>query len=320
MSQQLRCHCGWAGTVESLDYGRCPACRAELSTGAIPPSGPEVASTATPASAPPTTPGVPTGSPPENVVVRLLQIAWNYTGAALYFYFDQRKRILAGWRVWINEHMPSFDSPDAIRREIRIALEEQEGVHEEADVWHVDLPPRCVVCGGKATGGWVTENRTVLDPYGPIVGPLAGLIVGFYLSWWYQSHLWLLLSLLLGMVGGYAARRDVRFVLRFMRCGKHAEPGRVPELLVLQRYLVIRVGSREVKLAFLQRGRDVEPLEEIKLPTELMVAPHHEMISLAEEVHPGTTIVADDSSRLPAAHDENEPHPPAGPDEYRLAR
>lgn len=254
-------------------------------------------------------------------ISRVLQSAFGYVLFAFRFYLENRASILAGWRVWINEHMPSLDRPDAIRREIRISLDEQEGVHEESGVWHIDLPIRCVVCGGKPTGGWITEPRTVLDPYGPIVGPLAGLIIGVYLSWWYQSQLWLPASLLAGVLVGYASRKNVQFLLRFMRCAKHAEPGKLPEVIVLHRHLVLRVGARDVKLAFLQRGRDIGPVEEIALPTEIMVSPSHEMIALAEDVHPGANIVPEQSARLAAADDENAPsRPPAGPDEYRLSQ
>ncbi len=216
--------------------------------------------------------------------------------------------------------MPSLDRPDAIRREIRISLDEQDGVHEEDGVWHIELPVRCVVCGGKESGGWITESKTVLDPYGPIVGPLAGVIIGVYLSWWNGSLLWLLLSVFAGLLVGYAARKNVQFLVRFMRCAKHAEPGRIPEVIVLHHHLVVRVGSRDVKIAFLQRGRDVGHLDEIALPTALDASPHPESIGLADDLHPDAGIVPDQTIRLPTAEDENAPRPPAGPDEYRLSQ
>lgn len=335
MSHNVACRCGWEGDVADAgghERKRCPACNAPLLTASAIPEILPVDATA--ASAPSTAPS-PASAPPAVMhdrapsdgtkaavlasVWRVVRPVFGFVFSALRFYVERRAAILAGWKVWINEHMPSFDRPDAIRREIRISLDEQDGVHEEDGVWHIELPVRCVVCGGKASGGWIAEPKSVLDPYGPIVGPLAGVIIGVYLSWWNGSLLWLLLSIFVGVLLGYATRKNVQFLLRFMRCTKHAEPGRIPEVIVLHHHLVVRVGSRDVKIAFLQRGRETSRVDDFALPSELIVAPPHEMIAMADDVHPDAAIVPDHTIRLPTAEDENAPRPPAGPDEYGLS-
>ncbi|HTI51637.1 MAG TPA: hypothetical protein VL475_11820, partial [Planctomycetaceae bacterium] len=173
------------------------------------------------------------------------------------------------------------------------------------------------VCAGKAPAGWIEESHRVLDLYNPLIAAVAGGVTGLLLGWWYHSLAWLVLAPFAGLMLGYASRQSVEFLLRFQRCERHADETRIPEVDVFHRHLVLRVGTREVKLAFLRQGHDASPVGEMLPPLPADASRPIETISLADTVHPDAAIIPDRTEgRLAGA----EHDPPAGPDEYRVSK
>lgn len=330
----VRCRCGWEGAVDDALAGqtiRCLACGSPVVV-------PEVAAGVSPAAAPaesaagsasaPSSESVPPSSatdPPSSVppsagqsvwapaakfdvrsllqrLRRVVQPAWEYVRAAVRFYRAHRPQLRAGARLWITDYLPALDEPEDIRREIRTPLVEEGRVREEAGVWCIDLPARCVVCGAEPKGESIEETRSVLDPFALIATPLAALALGLILGGWYRSLLWPVLVPFAGVLIGYALRRTEEFRLRFSRCARHAEDRLNPELAVFHRRLVLRFGSREAKLAYLRAGDEAPEPGNLVPSLDPRANEPPETIALAESVEPDAAIIPEDiGDRLPGA-------------------
>lgn len=236
-------------------------------------------------------------------VGRALRPAWIYTRDAFRFYRDHWDTVRSGCGIGMSA---ALDNPELIAREVRLALHDQDGLVDDHGVWRVEFPARCVVCGAKASGDWIEERRKIIDPFGPIVLPLVGAGVGLILGWWYHSLLWAVGAPVGGVVAGYALRRTEEFFLRFKRCPRHADHKQIPELLVLNRQLLLRLGTREAKMAFMGKGGEYAPPDEGYVPPAAPAPPPPETIALAETVHPGTAIVPETPIRLSEDDDEEK--------------
>ncbi|MSR58694.1 MAG: hypothetical protein EXS05_13745 [Planctomycetaceae bacterium] len=236
----------------------------------------------------------------------LVRPVGGYIRATAVFYWQNGKTLRSGVWLWITDKLPALDRPEDIRRELRMPLADREGLRNVDGVWHVDLPDRCVMCGNEAPGAWLEEPRSALDPYLLLMVPFAGLAVGLVLAWWYSSWWWVGLLPCAGAVAGYALRRNELFLLRLKRCERHADHRRVPELAVLNRRLVMRLGTREVKLAFLRHEQEYVALGEMLPPPELTAESVPQTIALADSVAPDAAIIADRTElRLPASDERS---------------
>lgn len=233
-------------------------------------------------------------------VQRAIGRAWRYLGAALRFYRDNWSTIRTGCKLWFIEYSPTFQDPELLRREIRRSLDDDDDILRNVDgVWHIDLPDRCAVCGGEALGEWIEEERTLLDPYPLIVVPLASLTIGAVLVLWYRSLPLLPLALVAGILGGYASRRQERFVLRLKRCARHVERKKIPELTLFKHQIVLRPGTREVKMAMLREPADPVPGIPTPAPSSPDEQPLPETIPLEEEITGSSSIIFERGKRLP---------------------
>jgi hypothetical protein len=331
MSRVVKCQCGWEGAVDDAVADqpvRCLACGSLLphSVSANPVAADDSAApagsspTAESADAAARRAGNPQVAAAMGTVKRIARQVWDYLRAALRFYWENRSGLRDGWMQWMSEVFPSVEHPEVLRREIRVPLEEQPGIHDAAGVWEIELPPRCAVCAGKVRPGWIEESHHVLDLYNPLIAFVAGVAAGLVFGWWYHSLAWLILAPLAGLLLGYALRKSVEFLVRFQRCDRHADETRIPEVEVFHRHLVLRVGTREVKLAFLRQGQDASPIGEMLPPHPQDASRGIETISLADSVAPDAAIVPDRTEGRLAGADDESGHPPAGPDDYRVSR
>jgi hypothetical protein len=331
MSLVVKCRCGWEGAVDEAVADqpvRCLACGTLLSHSAPidppPAEAPEAPAGSPPASLPGETGAPGTGNPQVAAALdgakRAARRVWNYVRDALRFYWENRSGLRDGWMQWMSEVFPSVEHPEVLRREIRVPLEEQPGIHDAAGIWEIELPPRCAVCAGKAPPGWIEESHRVLDLYNPLVFAVVGVAAGLILGWWHESLAWLILVPFAGLMLGYATRHSVDFLLRFQRCARHAEETGIPEVDVFHRRLVLRVGTREVKLAFLRQGQDAAPIGEMLPPLAHDASRPIETISLADSVSPDAAIIPDRGEGRLAGADDGENGPPACSDDYRVSR
>jgi hypothetical protein len=237
-----------------------------------------------------------------------LRPAGRYIFSACRFYWRNRRLIATGFKAWQARLFPALEDPELLRREVRLALDEDEGLRELEGVWHIDLPPRCIVCGEETAGLPAPLEKSVLDPYWLLVAPPLGLVAGVIVGWWFGSVLLLMTGLVGGLLVGYALRRDVRFLLNVTRCPRHAGETRWPELTVLRNDLLLRMGSREVKLAWLRHERGYVPLgDDPRAANPFPPAPA--TVTLAEETGESTEITHEASAGRLAGGDE----PPSSP-------
>ena len=172
------------------------------------------------------------------------------------------------------------------QREIRVsATEEYKNAEWDGERWQVELPPCCVVCGQHTNDDWQDEARTVPNLFWPLWAPACGLGVGLIQSIFWS--IWLLpIPVAAGFVLGYVHRNETDVRVRFRRCREHAECKRYPRLRLSGNELVIRVGRRPVKIAFLARENSDSAITTSQLPVRQPVdSVERKPIPLAAEQH-----------------------------------
>jgi len=115
--------------------------------------------------------------------------------------------------------------------------------------WKVTLPQRCVHCGRWVPEGELSEERRVDDFSTPVLTVFLGLLVGALVGR-YVALKWLPISIAIGFVVGYLLRNSTDVAIRFRRCQAHVIEKRFPRMRLNGDYLIIRVGSKEVRKDF----------------------------------------------------------------------
>lgn len=315
MAANITCRCGWSGTIDPAPAGRyvrCPACGQDTATTEQTTAG--AIEAAQPASGLPPVATLPVSPAWRKTIAEATALlgrgrraVFGYVRAAFRYYRDHWSTIRDGARLWLIDFFPTLQDPELLRREIRRPLGEDDDIRTIDGVWQIRLPDRCVVCASEAPGDWLEEQRLVLDPYGLIVAPIVGAIAGTVLGGWYHSLLLLVLLPFFGVLVGFALRREVHFLLRLKRCAKHSGALHVPELAVVHGQMVLRPGTREVKLAFLREPSEYQHVIPQPAPASSDEAPLPETIVLADEVHESSSIIFERAdARLPAADQQND--------------
>ncbi|MFN0055266.1 MAG: hypothetical protein ACKV0T_24230 [Planctomycetales bacterium] len=130
-----------------------------------------------------------------------------------------------------------------------------------------------------------------------------GVLAGLLLGWWYSSLLWIIVSPAVGVVVGYALRRSELFVLRLRRCPRHADARTLPGLSLFHGELILRVGHRDVKLAFLHREHAFRDPDE-SAPRPWSEPPQRPQ--LAESVAESAAIIPEGEAHRFAAAEDGE--------------
>jgi hypothetical protein len=164
------------------------------------------------------------------------------------FYGSQRELF---WR-YLKEDVLALRDSDELVREIRVRARDRiQAVERRGVNWHVRLPDCCVVCGTPTESAWQEEQFHFPDIRRPLRIVVAASGLGLGLSIYFWSVWPLPAGLLVGLVAGYALRREIEIHLRLRRCDEHAAKRRFPKVWVFGNTLIIRVGDATVRQEFL---------------------------------------------------------------------
>jgi len=165
----------------------------------------------------------------------------------VFAYYWQRRRSF--WRHF-TEYARDLRPDRFVTREIRVSsAEEYLNAEYDGDQWKVRLPKLCVTCGTPVKGKAITERFEVENLTGPFWSVVLGTVFGFLLSLVYWS--WFFpVGIIFGIAVGYGRHSMLDVEMRFWRCPKHTESPRFPKLRTFADFLIITVGSKDVRQAF----------------------------------------------------------------------
>jgi len=173
---------------------------------------------------------------------------WRKSGTVCRYYWDRRDKF---WRHF-TEYARDLRPQRFVTREIRLSSEE-EYLNAEFDgqTWKVRMPKMCITCGTPVDdkpelGIYQVENLTT-----PFWSVILGLFLGFIL-WFSTDYSWymLLIGLAVGLMVGFGRHSVVEVKIRQWKCSKHKDSTRFPTLRTFADFLIIGVGSKELRQQF----------------------------------------------------------------------
>jgi len=228
--------------------------------------------------------------------------AWQFLRAMSEFYWTNRAGL---WQLFA-EYVPFFRE-HGNRKEIRVSGDDKhDKVSFDGELWSVELPDCCVVCGEPVDGRWNSEQRSVPNLTWPLLAPLNGLLLGFVIGviFWTGWIRWLMpLGLLAGLLIGYRLKSEVLVTVRFHRCREHLNRTRIPTLRTFRKSLIIGVGDRSVWRQFHYGKSGIET--PLALPTDPPATPSEIPPDVSHKLAPPPPTIK-------LAGDDDEENPPSG--------
>ena len=251
-----------------------------------------------------------------NVAVKVAAVVlswiWRKSRIVCRYYWERRQNF---WQHF-TEYARDLRPERFVTREIRISSEEQYlNAEFDGDTWKVRLPKMCVVCGAPGEGAPLAENYQVENLTAPFWSVVAGTLAGFVL-WMLVWNWFFPIGIVLGFAIGYGRHATVNVKIKQWKCEKHRESTRFPRLRTFADFLIISVGSKELRQEFRhQRSGDRgdygsnAPVETyVPAATTDHQTPPIEPIPLADEAH--DSIEIDRRERLdPSTIKDTEPPP-----------
>ena len=241
---------------------------------------------------------------------------WRKSRIVCRYYWERRQEF---WQHF-TEYARDLRPERFLSREIRVSTEEQYlNAEYDDDTWKVRLPKMCVVCGVPVDGAPLSESYQVENLTAPFWSVVAGTLAGLVL-WTFVGKWFFLMGILLGFAVGYGRHSVVKVKIKQWKCDKHRDSTRFPRLRTFADFLIISVGSKELRQQFrLQRHPDRgdygsftprdEPVDTYVPPaaTEHRT-PEIDPIPLADEAH--ESVEHDTRERLDASKQEDSENPP----------
>ena len=236
-----------------------------------------------------------------------LKVFARHCRTVFHYYLDHAD----AFRQYAIDMHPLLGKYEDRQRDIRLSRDEDYVLARFDDKkWFVTLPESCVVCDLPTERGWNVEDRMVDDMSRPLWSPFIGLFFGIAL-WLYSGWFSLvLIGFFAGMSAGHRFRRKIPVRIRFRRCERHIEAVELPELRIYNRELIVRVGRKEIRKAFMNEydmfgklfgsQRDTEP------PRPVVDRPP---LPLAEGSN--TEIIINEVQPLGSSPQQTEPPAPA---------
>lgn len=247
----------------------------------------------------------------------ILNWLWRKSRIVCRYYWERRQDF---WQHF-TEYARDLRPERFVSREIRVSSEEQYlNAEFDGETWKIRLPKMCVVCGTPVEGAPLSESFQVENLTAPfwsvIAGTLAGLVLWMFFDWrWFFP-----IGIILGFAIGYGRHSILKVKIKQWKCEKHRDSNRFPRLRTFADFLIISVGSKELRQEFrLQRSADRGAYGSYAAPdkpeesyTPQAASPprwaHIEPIPLADEVHESVEI--DLRDRLDPPGDGDPPQPP----------
>lgn len=184
---------------------------------------------------------------------RAAQSSWAFlrrqkVPAFLLFYY-------AHWRDVFTYIRDSFSSPADSELWIRDS-DPSPGVYREGAAWDIDASSHCVICGAVRSTERHRVRSIVRDFDGMIYGVLAAILAAIVL--WIATGSWLIAIGVL-LTGLWGARRLVveeQVRMHCSTCPKHEGEEQSLHLRLKRETLIIELGSRKARLAFLRKSRE----------------------------------------------------------------
>jgi hypothetical protein len=216
---------------------------------------------------------------------------WRYIRDVAEFYWLNRRPL---WQLFA-EYVPFFRE-HGNRREIRVSEDDNhDKVVFDGELWQVERPDCCIVCGEPADRSWNSEQRSVPDLTWPLLAPIDGMLLGTLVAvfLWSSWSKWMIpLGLVAGIFVGYRLRGEVPVTIRFRRCREHLNRTSIPRLRTFRNVLVISVGDRAVWRQFHYGKSEIET--PINVPPPLPSTPSETPQDVTERHEPPPRTINDD--------------------------
>jgi len=250
------------------------------------------------------------------VAAVVLSWLWRKSRIVCRYYWQRRQEF---WQHF-TEYARDLRPERFVTREIRVSTEEQYlNAEYDEDTWKVRLPKMCVVCGAPVDGAPLSESYQVENLTAPFWSVVAGTLAGFVL-WMFVWKWFFLIGIVLGFAIGYGRHSMVKVKIKQWKCDKHRESTRFPRLRTFADFLIISVGSKELRQEFRHQRRgdrgDYVSYSAADCPAETytppVATPHRvadiEPIPLADEAH--ESVEVDLRERLDSSGENDSERPP----------